>query len=135
MYIPHERNHTFLLFFSMSEIFCTLYIFIFNFILNLIFFFLISHGHSYIGFVLISYLCGKWETLHGRAIIYIVRGARLGVFYNLPRDAISIDDRSISRRAHAPEIAIAHIRMYEMRVCRHMCTARIHACTREEPQG
>lgn len=45
-------------------------------------------------------------------IIYIARHVRPGVFYNLLCDAISIGDRSISRRVHAPRIAIAHTRMY-----------------------
>lgn len=68
--------------------------------------------------------CGNSER--GGIIIYIVRHACPGVFYNLPCDAISIGDRSISRRVHAPRIAIAHTRMYGMRVCRH---TRACACT------
>jgi len=76
-------------------------------------------------------------TRRAGAIIYIVRHARPGVFYNLPCDAISIGDRSNApRRVHAPRIAIAHTRMYGMRTCRHT-RAHTHTCVyaREEPQG
>lgn len=45
---------------------------------------------------------------------------RLSAFCNLLRDAISVGDRSISRRVHAPRIA--HTRMCGTRACRHTRT-------------
>lgn len=59
------------------------------------------------------------RTPRGVAIIYIVRRARPGVFYNLPHDAITIGDRSISRRVHAPRIASAS------RLLIHGCTTNV----------
>lgn len=80
----------------------------------------------------------KAGTRRGGTIIYIARHARLGVFYNLPRDAISIGDRSISYGAYTHRGS--RLLIHGCAGCGHVdiharARTRTRACTREEPQG
>jgi len=75
----------------------------------------------------------------GGVIIYAVRRARSDVFYNLPRDAISISDRSISRdtctHGKRESRLLIHGCTRRVRHMREYAHARTHAYIREKPQG